>query len=108
MRGAIHNLTINHRAQGPPDDEGRLGTVVVSSTKVMGRMVIWTGKETALSGRYAEDLNAIAALPSGTAIESQDQIVAAGIDPTIDGTYEVMYVVYMPSNLEAYLRLRGA
>lgn len=107
MRGAIHALVIAHRGVGTPDAEGRGGAVTTDTITVMGRMMLKTGKEVppAGVGRFGESLDAIAAVPAGTPVAAKDQVIVQGVDPTIDGTYEVTFVGYSPILYELNLRL---
>lgn len=108
MRGAINNLTINTMTVAPPDAEGRSGQTVGASTVVRGRVMIYT--ETELQpheiGRFAAAIDAVAALPEGTAVNTYDQIVVTDGGPLLDGSYDVMYILDSLVHLEAYMRRR--
>lgn len=109
MRGAIHTLTIEHTGVTAPDSEGRHAATITDTITVKGRVIVERAKEAAPGhvGRFAEDIDAFAALPVGTAVAAKDRVVVANVDPTLDGEYEVQNVVYLPTNLEVYLRRRG-
>ncbi len=107
MRGAIHTLVINRQGVQATDAEGRHGASTSQTVTVKGRIMIKTGRERMLIGRFAEDIDAVAVLPTGTLIAAKDQVVVDDVDPALDATYEVMHIVYTPFLLEAYLRIRG-
>ena len=107
MRGAIHSVIIRYTGITTPNAEGQASAVVTSSVTVTGRVMIRSGKESDAVGKFAEDINAVIALPVGTPVSAKDQILVSGIDPTLDNLYEVQYVFYGPTNLEAFVRIRA-
>ena len=108
MRGAIHQVTILTRGVGVPDAWGRAGAVTTSETTVMGRAILTKGVEQEADGKFAEDIYAVATVPPGTQVAAKDQVVLNGVDPTLDGTYEIQYVLYAPMIYECYMRRMGA
>ena|ERR1035437_8083296 len=107
MRGAIHAVTIQHWGTSAPDAEGRGGSALLSSTSVKGRVVFLSAVETKVTGRYAENVNAVFICPLGTPCHVSDTILVAGIDAALDNTYDVQDVLFTETHLEIRMRVRG-
>lgn len=104
MRGARHSLTVRQRS-ATTDTEGRVsysnsdasvrGSVTMSSVDVL---------ESAERGQFGQQTRCIALVPLGTTITDNDQIVVAGIDSTINGTYDIESIQYTRLHLRIALR----
>lgn len=57
-----------------------------------------------LGGQYGQRIVAIARLPKDADIIQGDQIVIAGKNDAVDGTYEVNAVMFTPTHLRAEVR----
>jgi hypothetical protein len=106
MRGAIHDIQILTRSVSLPDAFGRGGAITTATTVVRGRAMLLRNTEQNADGQYAEDEDLVVALPLGAVVSPKDQIVLDGVDPAMDGIFEVMYVNWAQAHLEVGCRRR--
>ena len=106
MRGARHSLTVRQRT-ATTDTEGRVSysnsdSTVRGSVTMRGVGVLEPGER----GQFAQQPTCIALVPLGTTITDNDQIVVAGLDSNINGTYDIDSIQHTHVHLR--ITLRGA
>ena len=104
MRGARHSLTVRQRS-ATADTEGRVSYSNSDST-VKGSVTMRAADRLTPDdrGQFAQQETCIALVPLGTTITDNDQIVVAGIDSNINGTYDIDSIQYTRIHLRLALR----
>lgn len=108
MAGPLDTVTVVDRANTTWsfDSEGR--TIESQKTfQVDGRLTQIAASELADIGRFGESVVAVFLAPLNSGISDKDQIVAVGVDPYLDGTYEITTVRWTPMHLRCLLRKAG-
>ena len=104
MRGARHSLTVRQRS-ATTDTEGRVS--YSNSDSAVKGSVTMRAVDTLTPddrGQFAQRETCVALVPLGTTITDNDQIVVAGIDSTINGTYDIDSIQYTRIHLRLALR----
>lgn len=102
----VHALSI---LPGPDDTgatvdaEGRWSSARGAPIPVQGYLSMNSRGNAAIAAANRVRIDAVAALPTGTAIDETCQLVAAGVSPLLDGTYNVTAVEPTAVHLRALL-----
>lgn len=101
MRGGSHTLTVRTRTP-TVDAEGQV-SYSDSDATVKGRVMITNVGEDADTGKGSYQPQAVAWVPTGTTITDAHQIVVAGQDSHLNGTYDIEAIQHTPSHMRIFL-----
>jgi hypothetical protein len=101
----IHPLQVVAPAAGDVvvDDEGRWSEPAATPVTVNGYLAVASRAEFGLAEARGVDVQAVAAFPRTTALDERCEVVAAGIDPHLDGRYRITAVIPTAVHLRALL-----
>ena len=100
MCGAAHALTIRSRS-ATVTAEGQV-TYSNSDTAVQGR-ISQGGTNELSDGKETYQADAIAWVPLATTITGDDQVVVAGQNSHLNGTYDIQGIQHTPTHLRVML-----
>ena len=102
MRGGSHTLTVRTRTP-TVNAEGQV-SYSDSDATVKGRIAITNvGDLDAATGKASYQPQAGAWVPTGTTVTDAHQIVVAGQDSHLNGTYDVEAIQHTPSHTRLFL-----
>ncbi len=101
MRGGSHILTVRTRTP-TVDTEGQV-SYANSDTTVKGRVTITNAGVGDDGGKNTDQPQAVAWVPTGTTVTDAAQIVVAGLDSFLNGTYDIDAIQYTPSHMRLLL-----
>lgn len=102
MRGGSHTLTVRTRTP-TVNTEGQV-TYSDSDATVKGRvMVINSDSLSEPAGKATSQPDVVAWVPTGTTIDDDAQIVVAGLNAFLNGTYNIQGIQHTPSHLRLFL-----
>lgn len=102
MRGGSHTLTVRTRTP-TVNAEGQVSYSNADAT-VKGRVMMTNvDVETADSGKTTNQPQAVAWVPTGTTVTDDAQIVVAGLDAFLNGTYNIEAIQHTPSHMRLFL-----
>ena len=101
MRGGSHSLTVRSRTP-TVDIEGQV-SYANSDTTVKGRVAVSNAAEDTGGGKRTYQPDAVAWGPLSTTISDDDQIVVAGLNAFLNGTYDIEGMHHTPSHLRLFL-----
>jgi len=101
MRGGSHTLTVRTRTP-TVDTEGQVSYSNVDAT-VKGRVMITNVGIGDDGGKNTNQPEAVAWVPTGTTVTDAAQIVVAGLDSLLNGTYNIDAIQHTPSHVRLFL-----
>jgi hypothetical protein len=101
MRGGSHTLTVRTRTP-TVDAEGQI-SYADSDATVKGRVMITNVGIGDDGGKNTNQPEAVAWVPTGTTVTDAAQIVVAGLDPFLNGTYNIDTIQHTSSHLRLLL-----
>ena len=100
MRGASHALTVRSRTP-TVNAEGQV-SYANSDTAVQGR-ISQGGTNELSDGKQTYQADAVAWVPLATTITGDDQVVVAGQNSFLNGTYDIQGIQHTPTHLRVML-----
>ena len=101
MRGGSHILTVRTRTP-TVDTEGQI-SYANSDATVKGRVMITNVGIGDDGGKPTNQPEAVAWVPTGTTVTDAAQIVVAGLDSLLNGTYNIDAIQHTPSHTRLFL-----
>jgi hypothetical protein len=101
MRGGSHTLTVRTRTP-TVDAEGQI-SYANSDATVKGRVMITNVGIGDDGGKNTNQPEAVAWVPTGTTVTDAAQIVVAGLDSLLNGTYNIDAIQHTPSHVRLFL-----
>ena len=101
MRGGSHTLTVRTRTP-TVDTEGQVSYSNADAT-VKGRVMITNVGIGDDGGKNTNQPEAVAWVPTGTTVTDAAQIVVAGLDSLLNGTYNIDAIQHTPSHVRLFL-----
>lgn len=106
--GGTGTVTLVRTTSGTPDSEGRVPKVLSNNDVPSCRLAILSSREQIRESRPGMDIDACLLVPLGLAVDDGDKIVAADIDPYLNGDWQVQTIRHAVVHLRVLLKRRGS